>query len=531
MSKRLHPDIFDVTMEGPTRTRSSIDHVPTADAGTVLHVRRVYAEWDGPDFTPGDDASRVIELPVDVDVVAGRQPTTTELGIPLRRDGWASRRHAELRAIRDRGTLRLRVRDLGSRNGTRVDGRRLEAPVIAGVNQVVQIGSTLFVVGMTGQADSAPDLPTTAPDFHARSASMRALWRRVVQIARTDVGVLLLGEMGTGKTQLARIIHELGPRAGEPFVPHNCSAIPVNLEEATLFGVVSGFIPGVKAQSGLIARAAGGTLFLDELADLPERAQACLLDAFDPVEPSYLPVGGTRRVDTECRLISATNRDVFAMVADGRLRHDLLSRMVVGQLAVPPVRDRREDLLAIFRDALMRAGVPDPRAALPTAEIAAAMLLAPWIENARGIETLAQRVSIGEALTRTLIREHAGRGAGPRAPIPTTATVPPLDTGAAPWPPPPDALLRALSEHDWKVKNAAEAMGRRRETLARLLSRTVGAGGVVSAQRAWRVWQVSGRLPTGEAVAPLFELYFERGAGPETERATEAWRVRGEVPA
>jgi two-component system, NtrC family, response regulator GlrR len=94
---------------------------------------------------------------------------------------------------------------------------------------------------------------------------------------------------------VARLLHDLSECRDGPFVLYNCSAIPTNLEEATLFGVVPGFIPGVKAQAGLLTRAAGGTLFLDELAEMPERAQARLLDAFDPTVQSYLPVGGTAR--------------------------------------------------------------------------------------------------------------------------------------------------------------------------------------------------------------------------------------------
>lgn len=483
------------------------------------YVRWVFGE------APSTRVDAVFEIAPGVDLVVGRAPGEGALAIAD--DGWLSRRHARLRAA-DTGEPGVVVEDLGSRNGTFVDGRRVGGPIHARPGRVIQIGGSLFVVGQGGPGDDGPAPPA---GFSCRSWAMRQLWRRVLRLAADDCPVLLLGEMGTGKTRIARLLHEHGPRRDGPFIGHNCSAIPVNLEEATLFGVAGGFIPGVKEQTGLLTRARGGTLFLDELADLPARAQARLLDAFDPLEPGYLPVGGSRRLRTECRLVSATNRDVFRLAASGALRQDLLSRMVVGQLVVPPLRERREDLLAMFAQALAAAGVERPAAAIPTVEVAQALLLAGWVENVRGLETLARRVALGEPLTPALVTAHAERGAEPATPSAEPPT--PADPGAGPapatWPLTPEELLALLERHDWRVSDAADAVGRRRETLSRLISSTFGAGGRATVQRAWRVWRTSGRAPRAGQIDRLHALFCEGPRTPGGDAARAAWIERGEV--
>jgi transcriptional regulator with AAA-type ATPase domain len=493
-----------VTHHATTLTRPQGGPGGPAGAGRgPVYVRWVFGE------APSTRADAVFEIRGGL--VVGRAPEAEE-GLAIGDDGWLSRRHARLRL--DPAETGVIVEDLGSRNGTFVDGQRVTAPTFAEPGAVLQIGGSLFVVGV---ADAAP--PPTAPpaDFSCRSAPMRQLWRRVVQLAASDEPVLLQGEMGTGKTRVARLVHQLSARRDGPFVGHNCSAIPVNLEEATLFGIVGGFIPSVKEQAGLLTRARGGTLFLDELADLPAPAQAKLLDAFDPLEPTYLPVGGSRRLRTECRLVSATNRDVFRAAAAGGLRQDLLSRMVVGQIVVPPLRERREDLLAMFP------------AAVRGVEVAAALLLSSWVENVRGLETLARRVALGETLTPALVREHAERG---RPASPEEVPPPPARPASRPppvWPPSPEELLALLAEHAFNVSDTAETLGRARETVSRLVSATFGEGGRATVQRAWRVWQASGRVPRAGQIDRLHALFCEGPRGPEGEPARRAWIERGEV--
>ncbi|MCB9547095.1 MAG: sigma 54-interacting transcriptional regulator [Myxococcales bacterium] len=449
---------------------------PPAASSSALALRLVFAER-----ADGLPLDRLVPIGP-AGLTLGRAPEAAGATLPLPGDGWASRTHAR---VSPRGEALL-VEDLGSRNGTSVDGRRVAGSAPLAPGQVLQVGSALFVCDTLDD-----DTPPPPAGFAARDAPMRALWQRMVRLADSDVSVLILGELGGGKTHIARLLHDLGPRAGRPFVAHNASALPRNLEEATLFGVVGGFIPTVKAQDGLIARAADGTFFLDELAELPEPAQAKLLDAFDPREPSYLAVGGSRRLPTRCRLITATNRDVFVLARTGALRHDLLSRLAVGQITVPPLRARRSDILPLFQAALARAGAPTLGPA--RMEEAQALLLARWTENVRGLETLAQRVALGEPLTVGLIQSHADRGATPVA-SPTPA--PPAAAPAAPeapWPPNRAELLTLLAQHAWEIKAAAEAIGRRRETLSRLV--TTLFGGRDAAQEAWRAWQRTGHPP------------------------------------
>ncbi len=509
-----------------TRPPASTDRGGLKSSG--LHLRVVYAECGEPQVDT--------ILPLMGGLVMGRAPGD---GLELAGDAWASRRHAKISPAAGPVPM-AKVEDLGSRNGTFVQGRRLEASTNALLGEVIRVGSTIFVLGCTEEPFETPP----PRDFACRAPTMRDLWRRVQATAPSDVNVLLLGEMGTGKTRIARMIHELSARAGGPFLAHNCSAIPTNLEEATLFGVVGNFIPGVKAQDGLLTRAKGGTLFLDELADMPSLAQAKLLDAFDPSAPSYIAVGATKRLATDCRLISATNRDVFQLSSTGTLRQDLLSRLVVGQMTVPPLRERREDLLFIFLDALRRAGA---EAVIPSAEVAEAMLLARWVENVRGLESLAQRVGLGERLSPQLIRSHADRGLGepevpaqwgqPRPGAPGFSAPPqpawstPAPANKTPiWPPTPEELLRLLNQHEWSVKEAAGAVGKRRETLSRLLRSTFGPGGRGAAQKAWRVLEACGRAPTGDHVEPVFKLFFERAEGAEVQAARVAWVQQGTPP-
>lgn len=478
----------------------------------TIYLRLVYAEalaWDAREIHrtvrfSGTEAGTLL---------IGRAPVARDgsrvLGIPY--DSWASRRHAQLRLLRLGDEDGIIVEDLGSRNGTYIDGHRLHSPTLARPGQILRVGSTIFVVARAPmeEAERLQRKNPAAPDFDTRSWCALQLWDQLSSLARSNEPVLLLGEVGTGKTRLARNLHRLSAQSAGPFISYNCSAIPHNLEEATLFGVVGGFIPTVKEKKGWLTLAAGGTLFLDELADMPLLAQAKMLDAFDPTEPSYVPVGGTRRVPTTCRLVSATNRDVFSIANQGLLRHDLLSRLVVAQVTVPALRDRREDLLAIYTSALERAGgLFEGKPVVPNAEVAETMLTARWVENVRGLESLARRAAIGETVSSAVVRKHADRAVGER--VPTTPGIPvaqaartltapartvtaPARAGSIPtlmsgrpiWPPNQAELLKLLADHDWNVTVVADVLHKRRETVQRLIKKLFG-GGVGAARELWR---------------------------------------------
>jgi DNA-binding NtrC family response regulator len=172
---------------------------------------------------------------------------------------------------------------------------------------------------------------------------MRDVFRMISRVGRTDVTVLVAGESGTGKELVARALHEESARRNKPFIALNCSALPSELVESELFGHTRGAFTGaVKDRGGLFEAAHGGTLFLDEIGDLPLLAQAKVLRALESGE--VMRVGGTRTTRVDVRVIAATNRPLDEMVAGGRFREDLLYRLKVISLALPPLRDRKSDI-------------------------------------------------------------------------------------------------------------------------------------------------------------------------------------------
>jgi len=175
------------------------------------------------------------------------------------------------------------------------------------------------------------------------SDAMRDLRERIVKVARSQAPVAIGGESGVGKELVARTIHLQSPRASGPFVPLNCGAIPRELMESELFGHERGSFTGaVSEKRGLFEAAGGGTLFLDEIGELPTDMQVKLLRAIQ--EKKIRPVGSTREVPVDVRLLSASNRRLSDEVTDGRLRQDLFYRINVIELGVPPLRDRPDDI-------------------------------------------------------------------------------------------------------------------------------------------------------------------------------------------
>ena len=194
------------------------------------------------------------------------------------------------------------------------------------------------VVAECAATDDEPDCP---PILSVTPGLQRQLQRLDI-FAATDLPLLIHGETGTGKELFARRAHALSPRRSGPMISLNCAAIPETLLESTLFGTTRGAFTGAENRKGMFALAEGGTLFLDEINSMPMALQSKLLRVLQ--DGSYLPLGGLRPLRVDVRLVAASNQAPRQAIAEGRLREDLYSRLEVGCLSIPPLRERPADV-------------------------------------------------------------------------------------------------------------------------------------------------------------------------------------------
>jgi two-component system nitrogen regulation response regulator GlnG len=227
-----------------------------------------------------------------------------------------------------------------------------------------------------------------------RSAALLDVFKTIGRVARSDVPVLVTGESGTGKELIARAIHAASPRAAGPFVAVNAAAIPRELLESELFGHERGAFTGaVEARAGRFREASGGTLFLDEIGDMPVDLQAKLLRVLQTGEVTS--VGGRRAEAVSVRILAATHRDLDAAVATGAFREDLLYRLRVVPIAVPPLRERREDIPPLIDHFLARydAELTDSMHLISPAAIEK-LTRHPWPGNVRELENAIKRALV-----------------------------------------------------------------------------------------------------------------------------------------
>lgn len=225
----------------------------------------------------------------------------------------------------------------------------------------------------------------------AASPAMRSILELIERIRNQDIPVLIGGETGTGKEVIARAIHTTSRRAQGPFVAINCCTLPEELLDSELFGHVKGAFTGATANMrGLFQQAHGGTLFLDEIGDISPRLQAKLLRVLQ--ESAVRPVGGQSEIKVDVRVIAATNRDLEAMVAQGAFRSDLLFRLNVLPIAIPPLRERREDIAFLIDHFLERLRARLGRDDLSLTPAARQkLMLYDWPGNVRQLENVLER--------------------------------------------------------------------------------------------------------------------------------------------
>jgi DNA-binding NtrC family response regulator len=393
------------------------------------------------------------------DLVAARTTIGRDPECTIRLSGAGiSRRHAEV-SRREDGFW---VSDLGSANGTRVNGSACKKPRKLAHGDVVSLGET----SLRFVADAPPLATTERPKntstdgatLAGESPSIVRVRELVAKMAPVAACVLITGETGTGKELVARALHAEGPRRREPFVVVNSAALTESLLASELFGHEKGAFTGALARrSGQFEAAGRGTVFLDEVGELTLAAQALLLRVLESGE--YTRVGGTETQRTEARVVCATNRPLPRMVADGDFREDLWHRIRVLEIELPPLRERLDDLPLLadrFLEELARK-LSRPGAALSAAG-RARLLAHRWPGNVRELK---------HALERALVT------AGSNDLGPDDFTLGPAGPGAASERRPGATLeeaeraqiVSALERTGWNIKRSAELLGIHRRTL------------------------------------------------------------------
>ncbi|MCC6621299.1 MAG: sigma 54-interacting transcriptional regulator [Deltaproteobacteria bacterium] len=384
-----------------------------------------------------------------------------------------SRQHAELGWDGEAYT----VTDLGSRNGTFVGGIALapRAPRRLADGDVVTLGDVVTVFEQGLAPADAPLVSLEAIPGTARAT--RQLRARIQQAGVDPSPVLLLGQTGTGKELLAREVHRLSGRAGA-MVACNVAELSPQLVESQLFGHERGAFTGAdRAQEGLFRAAHGGTLFLDEIGELPMTLQAKLLRVLQ--ESEVRPVGGTRSVKVDVRIVSATNRDLASDIEADRFRRDLHARLALWEVKVPTLAERKGDLVAWLDrfHALWRArrGLPPGAPLALSVRATEALLLHAWPDNLRGLDRVVHRLAaeVGDSgvVTAGLLEEllpavpdGASDGAHEGGATASEESLVPIPTSR-------EELEAIMARFDGSVRAVAKHYGRDRRQVYRWLER------------------------------------------------------------
>ena len=398
-----------------------------------------------------------------------------------------SRTHAEI--VWERGVWM--ARDLGSRNGTFVDGRLVRAVELEPLNEIRVGDAILKFVDRHAEVYAPYRLDgTVGPGATHRGKSadvlvggyqMDRIASDIARIAPTELSVMLLGESGTGKEVVARELHRLSERRGS-FCAINCAAIPGQLIESELFGYKRGAFSGAdRDKPGLIRTAHEGTLLLDEIGDMPLEAQAKLLRVLQAKE--VFPLGATAPERVDVRIVCATHRDLARLQEGGKFREDLFARLNEYQVRLPALRERKEDVYMLVRHFLTRHGRPE---LAPAFSFMTGLLHYDWPYNVRELEACIKRcvalcdaTTLGDEHLPDVVREAMSDYGEPLpgSPLSGPGTLPPTAPGrlAADTPQrvvPTDEELRALlSLHKGNVAAVGRELGKARMQIHRWMKR------------------------------------------------------------
>ncbi|MBN1947441.1 MAG: sigma 54-interacting transcriptional regulator [Bradymonadales bacterium] len=438
-----------------TRTTQEIKGLPTSSA---RHAKVWVEVIEGPNQGKRMELTRS-------SLVIGSDPSC---GLVLS-DPTASRRHCQITL----GPTGFYLYDLGSTNGTFVDGLRLGEVVLQdGVR--IEVGNTaLRFRAVASPLDLDSPVNRLKVPLLGTSPPMQAIVEQILKIAPTDLSVIIEGDTGTGKELVARAIHAHSQRASRPFVVFDCSAFPPSLLESELYGHEKGAFSGaIHLHKGVFERADEGTIFFDELGEMGPEFQPKFLRAIESGE--IRRVGGEQTSQVDVRVIVATNRDLEQMIAAGRFRQDLFYRLAKVRLKIPPLRGRNEDIAVLVDHFLRQAGYTGRKTPVVTADALDVLSAYSWPGNVRELKNIIERAAAlceGRRITGDFLRGQLGMNAGTSASDPAFPPAAPFSSHFLPSEnevvvPLKDAKERILS--DFEREYLRQLLDRHRQNVSQV---------------------------------------------------------------